>query len=358
MNLILKYSLFFLILAVIITIILLFQKNFTALYITLISLALAYIMTILFLKKEVLENLRDHSVLSQKIIHTEEDAEGKNNFENKIKELNNITFLIENHIKQNNSSKEINQLYESLSGIVRRLTVELDTAKVFKVNRNEFLGNVAHEMRTPIFAIQLSIETLLDGAIDDKKVNIDFLNRAMNQTGRLKELVDDLISISRIETGMKMSKRYFILNDFVEGIIGELKALAENKNISITHESLVAPDTEVFGDSERLKQVFINLVENSIKYTPDNGSIKVISSNGSDKEVKISIEDTGIGIPKKDIPRIFERFYRVDKNRSRDLGGSGLGLSIVKHILEAHGTQINVESEVDKGSTFSFNLKK
>jgi two-component system phosphate regulon sensor histidine kinase PhoR len=358
MNLLLKYSLFFLSLTVIIAIILLFQENFEVLYAALISLALAYILSILFLRKEVTENLNDYIVLSQKIIHTEEDTGEKNNFENKIKELNNITFLIENHIKQNNSSREITGIYESLSGIVRRLATELDTAKVFKVNRNEFLGNVAHEMRTPIFAIQLSIETLLDGAIDDKKVNIDFLNRAMNQTGRLKELVDDLISISRIETGMKMSKRYFTLNDFVANIINELKALVEKKNISITHELLVAPDTEVFGDAERLKQVFINLVENSIKYTPENGSIKIISSNGTDKEVKISIEDTGIGIPKKDIPRIFERFYRVDKNRSRDLGGSGLGLSIVKHILEAHGSQINVESEVDKGSKFSFNLKK
>jgi len=219
------------------------------------------------------------------------------------------------------------------------------------------MGNVAHELRTPIFAIQLSIETLLDGAINDEEVNEDFLSRALNQTKRLKELVDDLISISKFETGVKMSMRYFPIAKAIEETVGELSNLATNKNVHLEFANGYAEDLTAFGDEKRLRQVIINLVDNAIKYTPQEGRV-IVSLDVKEKEVSVIVKDDGIGIPKKDLPRIFERFYRVDKARSRDIGGSGLGLSIVKHILEAHSSHIKVESEVDKGTKFEFSLKR
>jgi two-component system phosphate regulon sensor histidine kinase PhoR len=212
-------------------------------------------------------------------------------------------------------------------------------------------------MRTPIFAVQLSLETLYDGAVNDASVNMDFLSKALNNTKRLNEMVDDLISISKLEAGMKMSKRYFGINNFLEEIIEEIKYLSDKKNINIIFSSDVSEKTQVFADSEKIKQVMVNLIDNAVKYTSENGEVK-ISVASKDKEVIISIEDNGIGIPKEDIPRIFERFYRVEKARSRDKGGSGLGLSIVKHILELHNSQIKIESEVDKGTKFEFSLPR
>ena len=241
--------------------------------------------------------------------------------------------------------------------IAKRTLHEINTAKTFRINRNEFMGNVAHELRTPIFAIQLSLETLLDGAINDEEVNEDFLSRALNQTKRLKELVDDLISISKFETGVKMSMRYFPISKAIEETVSELSDLAQSKDVGLTFSNGHSEEITVFGDEQRLKQVLVNLVDNAIKYTPKSGMIDV-KLDIREKDVSVIVQDNGIGIPKKDLPRIFERFYRVDKARSRDIGGSGLGLSIVKHILEAHSSQIRVDSEVDKGTKFEFVLKR
>ncbi|MCE1164891.1 MAG: ATP-binding protein [Bacteroidetes bacterium] len=251
--------------------------------------------------------------------------------------------------------KEITEIAEAFDGIIARLLAELNTAKVFKVNRNEFLGNVAHEMRTPIFAIQLSLETLSDGAIHDDNVNMDFLNKALNQSNRLKSLVDDLISISRFEAGMKLSKRFFPINHLIQETMQELQGLAEKRKVTLKFDSELKESSSVLADSERIKQVLVNLIDNSIKYTPEDGTVTVTAGK-EDRNVVITVEDTGAGIPKEDLPRIFERFYRVDKTRSRDVGGSGLGLSIVKHILELHGSHISAESEEGKGTRFTFTL--
>lgn len=240
---------------------------------------------------------------------------------------------------------------------IDRITKELSTAKIFKINRNEFLGNVAHEMRTPIFALQLSLETLIDGAVNDSNVNMEFLNKALSNTKRLNEMVDDLISIAKLETGMKLSKRYFSINSFLTDIIEEIKYLSDKKNINIIFNSEVNEKVQVFADSDKIKQVMVNLIDNAVKYSPENGEIK-INVISKDKDVLISVEDNGIGIPKEDLPRIFERFYRVEKDRSRENGGSGLGLSIVKHILELHNSHITVESELGKGTKFEFNLPR
>lgn len=356
-NLIIKFSyIFFILLLIITAVFFLLKISPFSILITASSLLLFYIITILFINKEVIRPVKVFNYFASET-KSNEDNDESNNFEIKLAEIKKVNDLISDHLKKTKYNRDIKSLFDSLLMLSERLSNELNTAKIFKINRNEFLGNVAHELRTPIFAIQLSIETLIDGAINDEKVNLDFLNRALRQASRLKELVDDLITISKFETGLRMSKRYFDISDFSKLVINELKSLAENKKINLSVEDNLNDETQVFGDSERIKQVFVNLIDNAIKYTPENGTVKIVLTD-NEKNVNIDIIDSGIGIPKKDIPRIFERFYRVDKNRSRDKGGSGLGLSIVKHILEVHNSSIKVESEENQGTKFSFNLQK
>ena len=222
--------------------------------------------------------------------------------------------------------------------------------------RSQFLANVSHELRTPIFAIQGYIETLLNGAIDDAKVNRHFLQKADHHTVNLSNLLNDLIDISMIESGeMRMSYRYFDINNYIKNIINEFSLMAEEKNLKIIFNP-ASDGLQVFGDKEKLHQVFANLLQNAIKYT-DEGSVEIIIEEEK-KFVNISVKDTGIGISEDELGRIFERFYRVDKARSRAVGGTGLGLAIAKHIVEAHNSRINVSSKLGEGSQFSFKLKK
>lgn len=324
------------------------------LVISVILMLLCYTITFAFIKSELFKPLQELSKITSKLSKSKEDNE---ELENEIAAVNEILAELIHYRNEKSKSLYIYNINNLLINVAERLSNDLQTAKTFKVNRNEFLGNVTHELRTPIFAIQLSLETLIDGAINDKSVNEDFLNRAINQTYRLKDLVDDLISISKLEAGMKMSKRYFRVNDMIKHTIDDLQGIAKKKNITIEFNLGNSNNVNVFGDEERLKQVMINLIDNAVKYTNTEGKIKV-STELKPKEVTISVEDNGIGIPKTDLPRIFERFYRVDKTRSRDIGGSGLGLSIVKHILESHKSSIKVESEENKGTHFEFNLMR
>ncbi|MBI5021810.1 MAG: ATP-binding protein [Ignavibacteriales bacterium] len=254
------------------------------------------------------------------------------------------------------STKEFSKLAETINGMVEKLKQDIAQLKKLERVRNEFLGNVSHELRTPIFAIQGMLETLLNGAIDDKTVNRDFIDRALQNTLRLNTLLADLIEISRIESGeMKMSFRYFEINDFLKSIVAEFNSSLHHPQIPINLD-LPSHPTEVYGDKERLRQALINLIDNALKYNVTGGWVKVRYENLA-SAVRIIVEDSGVGIPKENLPRIFERFYRVDKERSREAGGTGLGLAIVKHIIEAHGSKVEVQSEVGKGSTFSFVLK-
>ena len=355
-NLLTKFSVLYFALLIILFIFLsqLIDVSNEALITVAASGMILYAFSAIFIYNEVNSPLKKLFSLSDKLKLKEDPDE---HFDEKITELNELLDELDKLKTGSVLNKEIFEITDELFLITQRTLYELETAKVFKINRNEFMGNVAHELRTPIFAIQLSLETLLDGAINDEKVNVDFLSRAFNQTKRLKELVDDLITISKFETGVKMSKRYFGISNTIHKTIDELKALADNKNVSLQFDSSTANGVSVFGDEERLQQVLVNLIDNAIKYTSKDGLVK-ISLDVKEKEVTINIEDNGIGIPKKDLPRVFERFYRVDKTRSRDIGGSGLGLSIVKHILEAHASQIKVESEESKGTKFEFSLKR
>jgi len=278
-------------------------------------------------------------------------------------ELDEIKIII-NNIRKNKYNNEDEIVLDS-----SLLALEKAIKKMFKKEKNDiehlqrlqkmrsqFLANVSHELRTPIFAIQGYIETLLNGALDDKNVNMRFLEKANQNTIALSNLLNDLIDISMIESGeMRMSYRYFKVNDFIKQIIQESSKLAEDKKL----ELIFTPGKEgleVFGDKEKLKQVMINLIYNAIKYT-EKGKVEVLVEEDI-KNVKIIIRDTGIGIPENYLDRIFERFYRMDKARSRAQGGTGLGLAIVKHIVEAHNSKVMVSSKIDEGSDFSFLLKK
>ena len=254
------------------------------------------------------------------------------------------------------SSDEIGKLTETLNTMLDKLHEDIKKLKKLEKIRSEFLGNVSHELRTPIFAVQGMLETLLGGALDDPAARKDFVQRALSNTQRLNILLNDLIEISRIESGdMKMSFRFFPLQEFLTQVVTEMKPSAQQKNCSLeivsTHDAV-----DVYGDRERLKQALFNLIDNAIKYNKPEGKVRVISQIVG-QQAKISVEDSGIGIEPDHISRIFERFYRIDKERSREAGGTGLGLAIVKHIVEAHGSNVEVQSKIGSGSIFSFSLK-
>jgi two-component system phosphate regulon sensor histidine kinase PhoR len=253
---------------------------------------------------------------------------------------------------------EIGQLGVVLNEMLDKLHADIIQLRKLERVRSEFLGNVSHELRTPIFAVQGLLETLLNGALEDPKVNRDFLEKAHRNVIRLNVLLNDLIEISRIEFGeMKMSFRYFDVNEYLRSVVSEMLPASERKGISLESTLSTSDDVQVLGDKERLRQVMLNLIDNAVKYTEGGGKITV-SARDEGQAVRISVADTGCGIAPEHLPRIFERFYRVDRDRSREAGGTGLGLAIVKHIVEAHGSKVEVESEVGKGSVFSFALKK
>lgn len=218
--------------------------------------------------------------------------------------------------------------------------------------RKDFVANVSHELRTPLTSIKGYMEALLDGAKDDPKQCLEFLQILQKHANRLDNIIADLLVLSQIESGRYQWKQEQAkVIDIIEKAISVLKPMAENKEQIMS--VLIPQDLEpLVGDTEKLTQVMINLLDNAIKYTGERGQITVEAYKTKDG-TGIAVKDTGLGIPKKDLSRIFERFYRVDQARSRELGGTGLGLSIVKHIIEAHGGRVSVESEIGKGSRFT-----
>ncbi|NUQ81900.1 MAG: HAMP domain-containing protein [Bacteroidetes bacterium] len=255
------------------------------------------------------------------------------------------------------SSDELGFLGKSINMMAEKLVDDIRQLKKLERVRSEFLANVSHELKTPIFTIQGFVETLLDGAMEDEEVNRTFLLKIHKNSLHLNNLVSDLIEISRIETGeLKMNLALMDLRGLIEEVVEDLKPRADDKELILKTEFTPGP-TEIWADRSRLFQVFTNLVDNAIKYT-DTGSVTIRTDPYQSGEIRVSISDTGPGISPEHLSRIFERFYRVDKHRSKDLGGTGLGLAIVKHILEAHHSHIRVESVVGKGTTFSFILRQ
>ena len=223
--------------------------------------------------------------------------------------------------------------------------------------RREFIGNVSHELKTPIFNIQGYIQTLIDGGLQDENVNLKYLKRANLSVDRMINIVDDLEVISQLETNEDvLDIDNFNIVDIINEAFDQLEMKANNMNISLKL-SKESNSEIVYADRNKIQQVFMNLISNSIKYGKNNGVTNVRLFDMTDKML-IEVADNGIGISEEALNRLFERFYRVDKNRSREIGGTGLGLAIVKHIIEAHQQTINVRSTVDVGSTFSFILEK
>jgi two-component system, OmpR family, phosphate regulon sensor histidine kinase PhoR len=249
---------------------------------------------------------------------------------------------------------------EDVSAWAEEHKKEIDDLKRLEIYRKEFLGNVSHELKTPIFNIQGYILTLLDGAMDDPTVNKDYLEKTEKNIERMINIVQDLEIISQLESGeIKLEFIRFDIVALTREIFEMLEIKANKRNISFMFHDSIDDDMQIFvnADKEKIRQVLINLVENSIKYGTEGGRTKV-SFYDMDENVLVEVSDNGIGIDAKHIHRLFERFYRVDKSRSRNQGGSGLGLSIVKHILESHQQTVNVRSAPGVGSTFSFTLKK
>ena len=222
--------------------------------------------------------------------------------------------------------------------------------------RRDFVANVSHELKTPLTSIKGFVETLLDGALDDKENNRNFLKIIQDHAQRLDNLVNDLLSLSYLESReIKLEKSSFNLKQQVNEVILGFRAQLEKKDIQIKNE--LSNDTLVIADKNRLEQVVINLIDNAIKFNKEKGMIRIFCET-QDNKLKVILEDSGFGIPEKDIARIFERFYRVDKARSRQMGGTGLGLSIVKHIIELHNGSVGVESTEGLGSKFWFTLPR
>ena len=252
-----------------------------------------------------------------------------------------------------------NQINLGVSKLLRQRKSEINILKDQENYRREFLGNISHELKTPLFTIQGYILTLVEGAMKDKKVREKYLKRAAKGVDRLISIVKDLDLITQFESGIKtVDKTDFNIYELVENVFELMEFESEKNNIKLQYENDNSTPIYVYADQERILQVLTNLVVNSIKYGSNNGYTKVVIEDLNKEKVIIKVIDDGEGIEKKHLPRLFERFYRIDKNRSRKKGGSGLGLSIVKHIIEAHNEQIFVKSEIGEGTEFSFTLSK
>ena len=252
----------------------------------------------------------------------------------------------------------IDQVEQDVSSWIQEQNQQIAQLKQFDEYRQRFLGDISHELKTPIFNVQGYLETLLDGAIDDERVRTTYVEKAARNVERLNTIVEDLESISRLENGKELlDMQVFDIRELVEEVFEELSLKAKRLEIKLSFKTGADKSFRVRADRENIRQVLINLVNNSLKYGRPRGTTKVAFYD-MDNNVLVEVADNGIGIREDHLPRIFERFYRVDKSRSREAGGSGLGLAIVKHIIEAHNQTVHVRSSVKLGSTFGFTLAK
>src|SRR4029078_4021606 len=253
--------------------------------------------------------------------------------------------------------KGMDEVREDVEAWAEQRSNEIESLKRNETFRKEFLQNLSHEFKTPVFAIQGYIETLLQGAMDNPETNKRFLEKTAKNTERLVTLLKDLDEISKLERGeLKLHKQYFVIQDLTREVFENLFWKAEQKNISFSFKKGCAQPLTVFADKEKIRQVLNNLVDNSIKYGRIGGTVVASMYNTDDKIILIEISDDGMGINEKYLNRVFERFFRTNEGRGRDAAGSGLGLSICKHIIEAHGHTIHVRSKENVGTTIGFTL--
>ena len=254
--------------------------------------------------------------------------------------------------------KTIDEVREDVEKWGNKQTEEIELLRKNEAFRKEFLQNLSHEFKTPIFAIQGYVDTLLNGAMDDTKVRVRFLENAERNIDRLVNLVNDLDEISKLESGEQLLlKENFVIQDLIREVYESLSINMQDKNMRTLIKKGCEYPITVFADKEKIRMVLLNLVENASKYGKQNGLITASVYTTDGKHVLVEITDDGIGIEEEHLQRIFERFYRTDSARSRDKGGTGLGLAICKHIIEAHGQPIHVRSTPDVGTSIGFTLE-
>lgn len=254
---------------------------------------------------------------------------------------------------------DVETMTRSLHKIASDKKLEIQLLKDQENYRREFIGNISHELKTPLFTIQAYVLTLLDGALADKNVSEKYIKRTAKGVERLIYIVNDMDLMNKFESGIQtINKKPFNLIELIQNIFDLLEMKATKSNIKLVLDKAYDQPIYVYADADRIQQVISNLIINSIKYGTDKGTTELSIQEINAKKILLRVTDNGEGIEKSHLPRLFERFYRVDKTRNRAQGGSGLGLAIVKHIIEAHNEKIFVESELGVGSEFSFTLTK
>lgn len=258
-------------------------------------------------------------------------------------------------VTETNPLKKLN---DEIFVYVAKKQKEIEELRKLEQFRREFLADVSHELKTPIFAAQGFVHTLLDGALYDEAVSERFLKKAAKSLDGLDALVKDLVTLSQMETGaIKMNMEPVDIRHLTGEIFEKLEKIAQDRKVILKIKPDQPAEVVVKADPQRIEQVMINLIENAIKYNNEGGKV-IVHFEEQKKHVEVSVRDNGPGIPPEHLTRIFERFYRIDKSRSKERGGTGLGLAIVKHILNGHGSKVAVMSKVDKGTTFTFKLEK
>jgi len=270
-----------------------------------------------------------------------------------------LTLLESASFRKKGITTDMSTLKEEIDRYAKDKKIEIETLKIREEYRKEFLGNVSHELKTPLFTVQGYLETLIDGAAEDKKIREKYLDRASKGLERLIYIVKDLDMITKLEVGdLRLEYKTFNIIVLVKSVFELFEMKAAKKNISLIFDREYEDEILVQADEEKIQQVLTNLIVNSIKYGREKGTTEVSIENLIKNKVIVRVTDNGEGISKEYLPRLFERFFRVDKSGSRKEGGSGLGLAIVKHIIEAHDEKIYIDSELNVGSEFSFTLEK
>jgi len=276
-----------------------------------------------------------------------------------IKKFIDEFYSSEYNLSDQTNLDNLDSLSKSLKEYAKNKNLQIELLKDQDNYRKDFIGNISHELKTPLFTIQSYILTLIDGGMDDPEILKKYLKRSSKAIDRLTYLVKDLDLISQFESGVKnIEKEKFDILIIINNVYELLEIESKKNKISLELDRNYLKPIFVMADKERIQQVITNLVMNSIKYGVENGTTEISVQNLNEEKLIISVTDNGLGISKKHLPRLFERFYRVDKSGNRKKGGSGLGLSIVKHVLEAHNEKIFVESNKNIGSEFSFTLDK
>ena len=269
-----------------------------------------------------------------------------------------VSILDVNDISNDSVTTDIDKLSKRMEKFVEGKRLEIKNLTDRDSFRRDFLGNVAHELKTPLFTVQGYILTLIEGAVNDKEIRTKYLDRANKGVERLVAVIKDLDMIAKLENdGMKINITVFNILELVQNVFDLFEMKAKKRNITLKFDRIYEFPVFVKGDIEKIEQVLINLVVNSIKYGKSNGHTIIAVDTYNEEKFIVKVNDNGEGIKQKHLSRLFERFYRVDQSRSREQGGSGLGLSIVKHIIEAHDETILLKSTYGKGSEFSFTLK-